>query len=41
MDKAMEMRVNKAWEITRCESTENEDAKIAMNQPIITKIVYL
>lgn len=31
MDKAMEMRVNKAWEITRCGSTENEDAKTVMN----------
>ena len=31
MDKAMEMRVNMAWEITRCGSTENEDAKIATN----------
>lgn len=30
MDMAMEMRVNKGWEITRCGSTEKEDAKIDM-----------
>lgn len=31
MDKGMEMRVNKAWETTRCGSRVNKDAKIAMN----------